>query len=137
MMNVAKPFLFACNEPTACFPKILTPHSHPKIAAAAITLNNRKRVLGLRCKSLSLSLNGDLLEVHKEIDSEEQFIVVNFYRFVFIEDPEAEVSKHLSFMEVISYTCALSSHMLILKISFCLCNLKSLKVVCFYAKIKI
>lgn len=99
MMNVAKPFLFACNEPTACFPKILTPHSHPKIAAAAITLNNRKRVLGLRCKSLSLSLNGDLLEVHKEIDSEEQFIVVNFYRFVFIEDPEAEVSKHLSFME--------------------------------------
>ncbi|XP_022144428.1 rhodanese-like domain-containing protein 8, chloroplastic [Momordica charantia] len=30
--------------------------------------------------------------------SEEDFVVVNFYHFVFIEDPEAEVANHLSFM---------------------------------------
>lgn len=29
--------------------------------------------------------------------SEEDFVVVNFYHFVFIEDPEAEVAKHLYF----------------------------------------
>ncbi|KAK4402518.1 Rhodanese-like domain-containing protein 8, chloroplastic [Sesamum angolense] len=30
---------------------------------------------------------------------DDEFIVVNFYRFVFIQDPEEEVSKHLSFMQ--------------------------------------
>lgn len=92
VMNVAKPFLLACNEPSTCFLKI------PKIAAT--TLNNRNKVLPLRCKSFSSSSNGDWLEVSKEIDNEKEFIVVNFYRFVFIKDPEEEVSKHLSFMEV-------------------------------------
>lgn len=36
-------------------------------------------------------------------DDEEQesvFVVVNFYRFVFIKDPEYEVSKHLQFLQV-------------------------------------
>lgn len=32
-----------------------------------------------------------------EIDN---FVVVNFYRFVFIKDPQNEVAKHLSFLEV-------------------------------------
>lgn len=96
-MNVAKPFLLACNEPSRCFPNIRT--------ILATTLNkNKKRVLPLRCKSLCLPSNGDWLEVPKEVENEEEFIVVNFYRFVFIEDPEEEVSKHLSFLEVTVYT---------------------------------
>ncbi|XP_055800813.1 rhodanese-like domain-containing protein 8, chloroplastic isoform X2 [Solanum dulcamara] len=82
VMNVAKPFLLACNKPSTCFLKI------PKIAAT--TLNNRNKVLPLRCKSFSSSSNGDWLEVSKEIDNEKEFIVVNFYRFVFIKDPEEE-----------------------------------------------
>ncbi|XP_019095075.1 PREDICTED: rhodanese-like domain-containing protein 8, chloroplastic isoform X3 [Camelina sativa] len=32
-------------------------------------------------------------------DDGEDFIVVNFYRFVSIEDPEAEIEKHLSFLK--------------------------------------
>ncbi|KAI4347349.1 hypothetical protein L6164_008165 [Bauhinia variegata] len=31
--------------------------------------------------------------------SEDDFVVVNFYHFLFIQDPEAEVAKHLSFVE--------------------------------------
>ncbi|PON91214.1 Rhodanese-like domain containing protein [Trema orientale] len=30
---------------------------------------------------------------------EDDFVVVNFYRFVFIKDPKAEVAKHLAFMQ--------------------------------------
>ncbi|XP_011086965.1 rhodanese-like domain-containing protein 8, chloroplastic [Sesamum indicum] len=48
------------------------------------------------------SSNGNWVEVEagarKEYEDDE-FIVVNFYRFVFIQDPEEEVSKHLSFMQ--------------------------------------
>lgn len=31
---------------------------------------------------------------------EDEFVVVNFYHFVLIDDPEEEVSKHQSFMQV-------------------------------------
>lgn len=31
---------------------------------------------------------------------DDEFVVVNFYRFVYIKDPEDEVSKHLSFLQV-------------------------------------
>ncbi|KAL2553459.1 Rhodanese-like domain-containing protein 8 [Forsythia ovata] len=48
------------------------------------------------------SFNRNWVEVEadtlKEYESDE-FIVVNFYRFVFIKDPEEEVFKHLSFMQ--------------------------------------
>ncbi|CAA2985666.1 Hypothetical predicted protein [Olea europaea subsp. europaea] len=48
------------------------------------------------------SSNGNWVEVEannrKEYESDE-FIVVNFYRFVCIKNPEGEVSKHLSFMQ--------------------------------------
>lgn len=30
---------------------------------------------------------------------DDEFVVVNFYRFAFVEDPEMEVSKHISFMQ--------------------------------------
>ncbi|CAN4118125.1 unnamed protein product [Withania somnifera] len=102
VMNVEKPFLRACNESsTTSFPKIVTAVlPHPTFAATTSFKYRNRRVLPfswqLRCKCLSsypLSLSS------KEIDDEEEFIVVNFYRFVFIEDPENEVTKHLSFME--------------------------------------
>ncbi|KAG6428247.1 hypothetical protein SASPL_112498 [Salvia splendens] len=50
------------------------------------------------------SSNGNRLEAaaaaaaDKEYEDEE-FIVVNFYRFVFVKDPEEELSKHLLFMK--------------------------------------
>lgn len=31
----------------------------------------------------------------------DEFVVVNFYRFVFVDDPEEEVAKHLLFLQVI------------------------------------
>lgn len=38
---------------------------------------------------------------HAKFDDEgEDFIVVNFYRFVSIQDPSAEIAKHLSFLQV-------------------------------------
>ncbi|OVA18501.1 Rhodanese-like domain [Macleaya cordata] len=43
---------------------------------------------------LSNSNNG-----FKSSSSDDDFIVVNFYRFVSIKDPEEEVSKHLSFLQ--------------------------------------
>ncbi|KAL0421694.1 UNVERIFIED_CONTAM: Rhodanese-like domain-containing protein 8, chloroplastic [Sesamum latifolium] len=48
------------------------------------------------------SSNGNWVEVEAGAPKEykdDEFIVVNFYRFVFIQDPEEEVSKHLSFMQ--------------------------------------
>ena len=53
----------------------------------------------------SSSSNGNRLEAaavaaaDKEYEDEE-FIVVNFYRFVLVKDPEEELSKHLLFMKV-------------------------------------
>ncbi|KAM3200460.1 rhodanese-like domain-containing protein 8, chloroplastic [Capsicum annuum] len=94
VLNVAKPFL---REPITSSPNIVTAFvPHPKIVATSF--NTRKRVFPLSC----WKCNENLLSSYacsNEIDDEEEFIVVNFYRFVFIKDPEEEVSKHLSFME--------------------------------------
>lgn len=35
-----------------------------------------------------------------EVPSGDDFVVVNFYRFVFIRNPVAEVDRHLSFLKV-------------------------------------
>lgn len=32
--------------------------------------------------------------------SKAEFVVVNFYQFVFFKDPESEINKHLEFLEV-------------------------------------
>lgn len=51
-----------------------------------------------RCDSLEVSSpdhGGSSAE-----ESEGQFIVVNFYHFVSIRDPESEVAKHLAFLKV-------------------------------------
>ncbi|XP_059297509.1 rhodanese-like domain-containing protein 8, chloroplastic isoform X1 [Lycium ferocissimum] len=99
MSSFTVPFLLA---PTKYFPKIA-------VTATSFNFNNRKkRVLPFvwqlrrKCKesclsSYALSSKGDWLEINDE--GKEEFIVVNFYCFVFIKDPEEEVTKHLSFME--------------------------------------
>ncbi|KAK4488980.1 hypothetical protein RD792_004771, partial [Penstemon davidsonii] len=46
--------------------------------------------------------NGNWVDVEAGSPKEykdDEFMVVNFYRFVFIENPEEEVSRHLSFMQ--------------------------------------
>ncbi|KAL3835299.1 hypothetical protein ACJIZ3_010035 [Penstemon smallii] len=47
--------------------------------------------------------NGNWVDVEAGSPKEykdDEFMVVNFYRFVFIENPEEEVSRHLSFMQI-------------------------------------
>ncbi|KAM7479570.1 hypothetical protein LguiA_027783 [Lonicera macranthoides] len=53
-----------------------------------------------QCKGTSTLCKRNWVEadVYKN-DVDDEFIVVNFYRFVFIKDPEDEVSKHLSFLQ--------------------------------------
>lgn len=54
----------------------------------------------------SSSFNGNGLEAVSEYEDDE-FIVVNFYRFVFVKDPEEELSKHLLFMKVFTLSLSL------------------------------
>ncbi|CDO98592.1 unnamed protein product [Coffea canephora] len=55
------------------------------------------------CALSSNSQGNNWVRVQPEKDEnfreEDEFVVVNFYHFVFIEDPQEEVSKHLSFMQ--------------------------------------
>ncbi|KAK8344344.1 hypothetical protein V6Z12_A07G072200 [Gossypium hirsutum] len=49
------------------------------------------------CASASKSYNvNKILQAEPEIDD---FVVVNFYRFVFIKDPQHEIAKHLTFLK--------------------------------------
>lgn len=60
------------------------------------------RLLACNCTSaLSSSLISEPNWVRggKAEEDERVFIVVNFYRFVFIKDPEEEVNKHLEFLQ--------------------------------------
>ncbi|KAM3702966.1 hypothetical protein ACJW31_04G062400 [Castanea mollissima] len=58
-----------------------------QVCSASLSPPNSKRFL--------------LLNHHNygESDAETEFVVVNFYRFVFIKDPAAEVARHLSFLK--------------------------------------
>lgn len=60
---------------------------------------------GFRSNCRNFSQCGEA-ERSEEDEDEDKFMVVNFYKLVFIENPEEEVSKHLSFMEV----CLISHH---------------------------
>ncbi|KAK1431479.1 hypothetical protein QVD17_07938 [Tagetes erecta] len=59
------------------------------------------RLLPCKCTtSLSSSLTTSKPNWVKGNEEQERvFVVVNFYRFVFIQDPEHEVSKHLQFLQ--------------------------------------
>lgn len=55
-----------------------------------------------RLLAFSASSEGcNLVKIDSEADGvdADEFLVVNFYRFVFIKEPEEEVSKHLAFMQ--------------------------------------
>lgn len=65
------------------------------------------RIGALECCSRG-HRNGIEVEVEDEFGSLselEDFLVVSFYKFVCIKDPEAEVSKHLAFLQVLSIFC--------------------------------
>ncbi|XP_059443023.1 LOW QUALITY PROTEIN: rhodanese-like domain-containing protein 8, chloroplastic [Corylus avellana] len=61
----------------------------------SLSLCPRKRFLNNRNCDVSAQCG----RAEAEELSEDDFVVVNFYRFVFIENPEAEVSRHLSFLQ--------------------------------------
>ncbi|XP_057464509.1 rhodanese-like domain-containing protein 8, chloroplastic [Actinidia eriantha] len=62
-----------------------------------LSLSTRECRQRLRC-GCGLQLSS--LEGNWEEDYEDDaFVVVNFYRFVFVKDPEREVAKHLSFLQ--------------------------------------
>ncbi|XP_047176772.1 rhodanese-like domain-containing protein 8, chloroplastic isoform X2 [Vigna umbellata] len=59
--------------------------------SSSLALTHRKQLL-----PAALSLTQPSTEREDDFD----FVVVNFYHFVFIQDPQAEVSKHRSFLEL-------------------------------------
>uniref|UniRef100_A0A5B6YMU8 Rhodanese domain-containing protein n=1 Tax=Davidia involucrata TaxID=16924 RepID=A0A5B6YMU8_DAVIN len=62
--------------------------------------NGNTRDEGFRCGCALSSSKCNWVGVEGSKNYEDDdFMVVNFYRFVFIKDPEEEVSKHLSFLQ--------------------------------------
>lgn len=58
------------------------------------------------CFAFSAASEGcNLVRIDAEEDNleKDEFIVVNFYHFVFIEHPEEEVSKHLAYVQVLPF----------------------------------
>lgn len=109
---------------TAFRPQTLTPLRFsflpPHIPSHFFAFSSIPRRLSLLCPSLPTPstsdfspLLSDCLERGEESE-ENDFLVVNFYKFVAIEAPEEEVSKQLGFLQV--------RHFLFqFKLAFCLC----------------
>uniref|UniRef100_A0A2P2JIM8 tRNA uridine(34) hydroxylase N-terminal domain-containing protein n=1 Tax=Rhizophora mucronata TaxID=61149 RepID=A0A2P2JIM8_RHIMU len=72
------------NNPIRLVPESLEPKLKKK--------NKRKKTWSFNCV-ISLLPQCEFPEASNE------FVVVNFYRFVFIKDPQTEVAKHLSFLK--------------------------------------
>lgn len=95
-------------------------HSFPKPAYYCcfnygFPVKSRKapfRAISIRCcASASKSYNvNKILQAEPEIDD---FVVVNFYRFVFIKDPQHEIAKHLTFLKVSLVFLSLVSFLLL------------------------
>ncbi|GER32177.1 rhodanese/Cell cycle control phosphatasesuperfamily protein [Striga asiatica] len=98
---------------TPCFQKLPSFHSETRnLISVNLTGCCKIPVLGRTCWNCRKSFNFSALSsssgnwVEVEIDripngyqNEDELIVVNFYRFVFVENPREEVSKHLAFMQ--------------------------------------
>lgn len=69
-------------------------HSH--VCSVSLTLRNRFINNG------NCHVSAQCSRAEAEELSDDDFVVVNFYRFVFIKNPEAEVARHLSFLQVSS-----------------------------------
>ncbi|XP_044477662.1 rhodanese-like domain-containing protein 8, chloroplastic isoform X2 [Mangifera indica] len=83
-----KPFLkqqLTAHFRVACCSASLLQSQPPRETSASVNKNNNRR---RRAKSHG---NND--------DDNGDFLVVNFYKFVFVKDPEVEVAKHLAFLE--------------------------------------
>ncbi|GER26636.1 rhodanese/Cell cycle control phosphatasesuperfamily protein [Striga asiatica] len=108
---------------TPCFQKLPSFHNETRnLISVNLTGCCKIPVLGRTCWNCRKSFNfsamssssGNWVEV--EIDripngyqNEDELIVVNFYRFVFVENPREEVSKHLAFMQLeLCMVCAMS-----------------------------
>ncbi|XVF09328.1 hypothetical protein REPUB_Repub07fG0083100 [Reevesia pubescens] len=98
--------------PTSWGPFSLSPYHYPlpKAATAAtycccfhsgfpIKSNNNTRkphcAVSIRCSASKFN-NNKILQADPEIDD---FVVVNFYRFVVIKHPQQEIAKHLTFLK--------------------------------------
>ncbi|OMO96907.1 hypothetical protein CCACVL1_04746 [Corchorus capsularis] len=79
----AKPAFPACFHFRYDFPKKLL-----------VIKSNRKAVTSIHCSASNDDTNSKFRAAQVE-----NFVVVNFYRFVFIKDPLHEVAKHRSFLE--------------------------------------
>ncbi|XP_022736824.1 rhodanese-like domain-containing protein 8, chloroplastic [Durio zibethinus] len=98
---------------TSMGPLSLTPYPLPKAAAATycccfhygfpIKSNNRRKVpcaISIRCcASASASKFNNKNKTCQAEPGIDNFVVVNFYRFVFIKDPQHEIAKHLTFLK--------------------------------------
>ncbi|XP_030499453.2 rhodanese-like domain-containing protein 8, chloroplastic [Cannabis sativa] len=77
---LAKPFLSSSTTPTK-------------------STNRATQALATTPPRVSLQRHCKFTESELVHDDDDDFVVVNFYHFLFFEDPKAEVAKHLSFME--------------------------------------
>ncbi|XP_021714731.1 rhodanese-like domain-containing protein 8, chloroplastic [Chenopodium quinoa] len=79
------------------------PHHHSSIPASSLPILPHGQIQLMKFKTPNISCTFSLISDTSGIpiveDDESGFIVVNFYHFVYIEDPEFEVSKHLSVLE--------------------------------------
>ncbi|CAA0831447.1 Rhodanese-like domain-containing protein 8-chloroplastic [Striga hermonthica] len=74
-----------------------------KIPVLGRTCRNYRKRFNLSALSSSSGNRVEVVEIHGAPNGyqneDEQLIVVNFYRFVFVENPREDVSKHLAFMQ--------------------------------------
>ncbi|CAN8292760.1 unnamed protein product [Cochlearia groenlandica] len=69
--------------------------SRPDRLVVAEKPSRRRWTFCLKCRNR----RGNIYPKSEALEKGEDFVVVNFYRFVSIEDPEAEISNHLSFLQ--------------------------------------
>ena len=85
------PFPTTAHKPFSLFTQTLQLSATHLTLKALISISKSESKKNVKCGWCAVS---------SELSNDGGFIVVNFYRFVFIQDPELEVSKHLSFLQV-------------------------------------
>lgn len=73
-------------------------HGFPRKVVGIKSNNNTRKVhraISISCCASASNSNDKVCQAEIE-----NFVVVNFYRFVFIKDPQHEVAKHLTFLKV-------------------------------------
>lgn len=83
------PFPTTAHKPLSLFTQTLQLSATHLTLKALISISKSESKKNVKCGCA----------VSSELSNDGGFIVVNFYRFVFIQDPELEVSKHLSFLQ--------------------------------------